>query len=203
MPDLVSDPSLIVAGACKLIAAFEGLRLTAYPDPDSPLAKRCRQLGQPMFRPWTQALVDASELSGAPWTIGYGSTSHADGTPIAPNETWTRDQCAADLSRRVTLLLNQVGALVQVPLPDEAYGALMSLAYNCGIGAEERSLKNGGLLERLNAGDYAGAANLFGRYVHANGQIDPGLVTRRKAEQLAFLASCRAAGLIASEGAHV
>ena len=36
-----------------------------------------------------------------------------------------------------------VGSLVQVPLPDEAMAALMSLAYNCGVNVERRSLKNG------------------------------------------------------------
>ncbi|MGH7024515.1 MAG: glycoside hydrolase family protein [Caulobacteraceae bacterium] len=55
----------------------EGLRLEAYPDPLSPLAKH---LNDPARYPG-----DPATLSGAPWTIGYGHT----GSDVRPGLTWT------------------------------------------------------------------------------------------------------------------
>src|SRR5581483_8052554 len=66
-----------LAGDVKIC---EGLRLHAYPDPDSPLAK---------------ALLEckpAEGLSGAPWTIGYGHT----GPDVYPGLEITKAQ-AEDL----------------------------------------------------------------------------------------------------------
>lgn len=167
--DETSSVDGVKASAKKIIAQYEGLRLKAYPDPAT---------------------------HGAPWTIGYGSTSHADGSRIVPNETWTQEQCAADLDRRLDGLLMDVGSLVQVPLPDEAMAALLSLAYNCGTNVERRSLKNGGLLAVLNAGNYQQAADDFMHYDHAAGAVYLPLERRRSQERDLFLASCHAAGLL-------
>ena len=41
-------------------------------------------------------------------------------------------------------------------------------------------------MKKLNAGDYAGAQNEFGRWVHGGGKRLPGLVTRRREEAAMF-----------------
>jgi lysozyme len=151
--DAARFPAWRVTLACALIRRFEGLRLTAYPDPAS---------------------------GGDPWTVGYGAT----GPEIRPGTVWTREQAEADLAARVAVLCREVRALVKVPLPDASTAALVSFAYNVGVGA----LAGSRLLSRLNAGDTAGAANQFPRWNKAAGRVNPGLVKRRAEERKAFLA---------------
>jgi lysozyme len=76
-----------------------------------------------------------------------------------------------------------VSAAVTVPLNDNEFGALTSFTFNLGIG----NLKSSTLLKKLNAGDRAGAADEFGKWVNAGGKPLPGLVKRRAAERALFL----------------
>jgi lysozyme len=72
---------------------------------------------------------------------------------------------------------------VRVPLSPNQRVALTSLVYNIGSVA----FSNSQLLRRLNAGDYAGAANQFDVWVHADGERLPGLEKRRQREKQVFL----------------
>jgi lysozyme len=62
------------------------------------------------------------------------------------------------------------------------FDALVSFAYNVGVGAVRSST----LVRRLNAGDAAGAANEFMRWTKSAGRVLPGLVRRRNAERELF-----------------
>lgn len=86
----------------------------------------------------------------------------------------------------------EVSASVSVP----QRAALVSLTYNIGAGALRRST----LMRKLNAGDVAGAAAEFGRWVHADGGVSPGLVARRAQERDLFLSgSVGVSGGVAAE----
>ncbi len=118
--------------------------------------------------------------AGVP-TIGYGHTAG-----VAMGETITAAQAEAFLSADLTAAAAQVDRLVTVALNPDQRGALASFVFNLGAG----SLASSTLLKLLNAGDYAGAAGQFGRWVYAtvNGvktQL-PGLVARRAAELALF-----------------
>ena len=76
----------------------------------------------------------------------------------------------------------QVAALLKVPTKQHQFDALVSFAYNCGIG----NLRSSTLLRKLNAGDFPGAALEFHRWNRANGRVLAGLVRRRAAEALLF-----------------
>lgn len=76
----------------------------------------------------------------------------------------------------------QVAPLLEVPVKHHQFDALVSFAYNVGIG----NLKSSTLLRKLNAGDYDGAALEFHRWKRSNGRVLPGLVRRRAAEALLF-----------------
>src|SRR5690606_6833672 len=76
----------------------------------------------------------------------------------------------------------QVDRLVKVPLKQHQFDALVSFAYNAGIG----NLRSSTLLRKLNARDFAGAALEFHRWNRSNGKVLPGLVRRRAAEALLF-----------------
>ncbi len=115
---------------------------------------------------------------GLPWTIGYGSTSGVTRNMVI-TEAQAEQMLAEDLMRFERI----VERLVQVPLPQGQFDALVSFTYNVGEGNFAKST----LLRKLNSGDAAGAAEQFSRWVNAAGKVLPGLVKRRAAERAMFL----------------
>ncbi|WP_286917589.1 MULTISPECIES: lysozyme [Pseudomonas] len=115
---------------------------------------------------------------GLPWTIGYGSTSGVTRNMVI-TETQAEQMLAEDLVRFERI----VERLVQVPVNQGQFDALVSFTYNVGEGNFTKST----LLRKLNASDTAGAAEQFSRWVHASGKVLPGLVKRRAAERAMFL----------------
>ncbi|WP_438455325.1 lysozyme [Vreelandella venusta] len=111
------------------------------------------------------------------WTIGYGHTGSAK-----PGMTITNKQADELLRNDVEQFENAVNNLVHVSLNQNQFDALVSFTFNLGRAALYRST----LLRKLNAGDYVGAANEFGRWVNAGGKPWPGLIRRRKEERELF-----------------
>ena len=89
------------------IAAREGLRLTAYPDPAT---------------------------GGAPWTIGVGHTSAAGPPAVSPGLRISRKTALAILARDLARFEEAVSAAIRVPLAAHEFDALVSLAFNIGPG---------------------------------------------------------------------
>ena len=110
---------------------------------------------------------------GDPWTIGWG----APGPDIGPGTVWTREECdrrlAADIERHARDVVEAIG---DAPTSQAQFDALVSFHYN--TGAIARST----LLKRHLAGDHAGAAKEFHRWVYAAGRVLKGLIRRRRAE---------------------
>jgi len=79
----------------------------------------------------------------------------------------------------VEIYLNAVFPL----LTQNEFDALASFCLDVGIGAFEKST----LFSRLKAGDEAGAASQFGRWVHVGEEVVPKRVKRREAERVLFL----------------
>lgn len=115
---------------------------------------------------------------GLPWTIGYGSTLGVTRTMVITAEQ-AEQMLAVDLVR----FERAVERLVEVPINQGQFDALVSFAYNVGEGNFAKST----LLRRLNSGDSQGAAEQFGRWVNAGGKVLQGLVKRRAAERALFL----------------
>lgn len=113
------------------------------------------------------------------WTIGYGHT----GPDVTPGLVISQAQADALLARDLNRFETGVSRLVQVPLNQNQFDALLSFSYNLGLG----SLQNSTLLRLLNQRDYAGAASQFPRWNKAGGKVLPGLTRRRAAEQALFL----------------
>jgi lysozyme len=112
-------------------------------------------------------------------TIGYGHK-------LLPNETyWTIDEITATrlLIADLTDAEAAVNNLVKVPLQQNQYDALVSFVFNVGAGAFRRST----LLKRLNAGNYAAAADQFPLWRKSNGVVMAGLVNRRVHERAMFI----------------
>lgn len=140
-----------------LIKEFEGFSAKAYPDPST---------------------------GGEPITIGYGTTALA-GVGVRPylGMVITQDDAERYLQLAVQKFAAQVEAMIRVPVSENQFGAIVSLAYNIGVGALSRST----VLKRLNAGDYAGAADAILMWDMAGGKVMNGLQRRRKAERALFL----------------
>jgi len=68
--------------------------------------------------------------------------------------------------------------VVQVPLTQYQYDALVSLAFNIGANAFRKST----LVRLLNSGDYLAVPDQFRRWVFSAGVRDPILVQRRESE---------------------
>lgn len=116
------------------------------------------------------------------WTIGWGNTRYANGQPVREGDTIT--QATADELFRA--ILAKFEAAVEKAAPGAAayqFGALVSFAYNVGIGAMEGST----LLRLHKAGNFAGAAEQFLRWDKAGGKVLKGLQRRRAAERLLYL----------------
>lgn len=116
------------------------------------------------------------------WTIGYGWTGLVNGVPVHAGMVITEDVTEALLRSGLSQYETAVNRLVSVSLNQNQFDALVSLAYNIGAGAFERST----LLKKLNEGDFAGAAAEFSRWNKAGGKVLPGLVARRDAEMALF-----------------
>jgi GH24 family phage-related lysozyme (muramidase) len=112
---------------------------------------------------------------GDPWTIGWGST----GPDIKPGTVWTRAQADERFAQHIGRFEREVIAALGDAIhatSQPQFDALVSFQYNTG------AIASSTLLRKHKAGDYAGAANEFGRWKKAGGKVLPGLVRRRAAE---------------------
>lgn len=117
------------------------------------------------------------------WTIGYGWTQPVDGKPVRAGMTIKQETAERLLKTGLVSYESDVSRLVEVGLTQGQFDALVSFTYNLGA----RSLSTSTLLRKLNAGDYAGAADEFLRWNKAGGKVLSGLTRRREAERALFL----------------
>lgn len=115
-------------------------------------------------------------------TIGYGHT----GPNVKLGDKCSLEQATAYLTDDICSCAVRISALIQPStlssLSQAQFDALVSFAYNVGMGRFQRST----LLKRLNAGDKKGAAQEFLKWNEAAGRALDGLTRRRKAEFAMF-----------------
>ena len=122
-------------------------------------------------------------------TIGWGHTRGVklgDRCSIEQARTWLQED--------VVVAEREVNRRGRVPLNQNEYDAVVSFEFNTG------ALGKSTLLRRLNAGDRAGAAAEFGRWVYDNGIRLSGLARRRAAERALFLQAAYAPPAAPSTG---
>jgi lysozyme len=138
-----------------------------------------------LIKRWEGKNLDAYQDVAGLWTIGYGHLIKP-GEPFFPYGTVrriTEAQATALLEQDMAEARAAVDAGVTVPATDGERAAMVSLAFNIGRAA----FLNSTLLRLFNAGDKAGAAAQFDRWVKAGGVTVLGLVNRRAAERREFL----------------
>lgn len=148
--------------ALGLIKGFEGLHLSAYPDPASPLAR-------------------TGKGSGDPWTIGWGHTKD-----VKRGDRCTLDEANAWLREDADRAAGIVRTAIQVPLTAGEFAALTSLAYNLGyLPPSLKACLNGGTTDKgkvMAAGSYSEAMLQLPRNCRAQTRPMRGLYRRRLAE---------------------
>jgi lysozyme len=124
------------------------------------------------------------------WTIGWGHVVRgSDGKPIRGKENRaaaravyptgiTLDEAAVLLADDVRRFAAGVEDLLEVKVCDTRFCALVSFAYNCGLGA----LKTSTLLRLLNTGAHDAVPEQLMRWTKINGKESRGLRNRRAAE---------------------
>lgn len=127
------------------------------------------------------------------WTIGWGhaitfgerflrgAKDRALAKRLYPNGI-TRAEAEQLLAQDVVEHTRDMDTLINVPLTDNQFAAIASLAFNIGVSAFARS----SLLRYLNRGDYKTAATRFAPWNTAGGKVLRGLTRRRAAEAQLF-----------------
>ena len=117
------------------------------------------------------------------WTIGYGHTSAAG----APEVTSTMEMSLADgetiLARDAAKFAEGVAAAITMILSAPQFSALVSFAYNVGLG----NFRKSSVLAAVNAGDLAAVPRRLQLWNRAGGKVLAGLARRRAAEAELFL----------------
>ena len=126
---------------------------------------------------WEGRELKAYRCSAEVLTIGYGHTKGvSEGDEISPAEA---EQL---LVEDLTTIADDLNRLVNVPVSEGQYVALLSLAFNVGASAVKKST----LLFHLNHKRYDEAAAEFDKWIFAGGKVIEGLKRRRAAERKLF-----------------
>lgn len=116
---------------------------------------------------------------GGVLTIGYGHT----GPDVAQNKKITVDEAEALLNTDATHAADSVLQLTNGVVSQGQLDALTDFVFNLG----SSKLQSSTLLKKHKAGNYAGAAAEFGRWIYDNGRIAEGLIKRRACETHLYL----------------
>ncbi len=117
------------------------------------------------------------------WTIGYGHTAMAGPPDVVKGHIMTQAEAEEVLGRDVTQFANQIAPLIRTRLNDNQFSALVSFAYNVGVGG----FRSSSVLRAVNAGDFAAVPRRLQLWVKAGGRVLPGLVKRRASEAQLFM----------------
>lgn len=114
---------------------------------------------------------------GDSYSIGYGHNGVPRGTRITQEQA--ESLFDADLQRFESAVSSGTAG---APTTQGQFDALVSLAYNIGVGAFNQST----LLRLHNERDYAGAAAEFDKWRKSGGSVDARLVARRNTEEAIY-----------------
>src|SRR5574338_96084 len=112
------------------------------------------------------------------WTIGWG---HTEG--VRPGDAITQEQADETLRIDLSIFSESVKSMLTRQASDNELGAMVSLAYNIGLGGFRKST----VLRKHNEGDLQSAARAFSLWNKSKGQVLPGLTARRAREAALYL----------------
>ena len=138
---------------------------------------RISQEGVNLIKHFEGCYLDAYLCPAGVWTIGYGHTKG-----VKEGDAIEQEAAEAFLIEDLESFEQAVTRLVEVPLTQQQFDALVSWTFNLGAG----NLAESTLLRKLNNYQYAEVPEQMMRWVKAGGQVLDGLVRRRAAEAALF-----------------
>ncbi len=135
-------------------------------------------LGLSLIKAFEGLVLKAYYCAAGVLTIGYGHTRN-----VSKNMLIDKHKAELLLIEDCVTSERQVNKLINVPINQQQFDALVSFVFNVGGGALERST----LRMKLNRGDYIGASKEFEKWCFAGGRKLKGLQRRRLAEKALFI----------------
>lgn len=119
------------------------------------------------------------------WTIGVGSTFYEDGSLVEDGDKITKERALKLFDNIADQFSDGVKKLIKKELTENQFSALVSFAFNCGLG----NFRTSTLLRKVNVNpkDPTIAAE-FAKWNKAGGKVLRGLTIRRKAESDLYFA---------------
>ena len=133
--------------------------------------------GVELIRHFEGCRFDAYLGPAGVWTMGYGHTAD-----VKEGDSIDQEAAEAFLIEDLETFEQAVTRLVEVPLTQQQFDALVSWTFNLGAG----NLAESTLLKKLNNYQYAEGPEQMMRWVRAGGKVLDGLVRRRAAEAALF-----------------
>ena len=131
------------------------------------------------------------------WTVGVGHVLYPEqgklpidqrdkfALKIEDFRVFSKDEVDSILKKDLQRFVAGVLRYCPDHLNDNRLGALVSFAFNVGLGMLQRST----LRQKHNRGDFEGAAEEFLKWTKAAGRVLPGLVKRRNDERALYLST--------------
>jgi lysozyme len=119
----------------------------------------------------------AYEDQGGRWTIGYGTAMN-----VKEGDVMTEDEASLRLMSDIASVASRAEQMINHELNDNQFSAVVSFAYNLGIG----NLAKSTLLNCINKHEIEDASKEFERWAKINGVENAGLLRRRQAERDLF-----------------
>jgi lysozyme len=133
--------------------------------------------GADLIKKYEGCRLKAYKCPAGIWTIGYGHTGN-----VKEGQVITQTQADELFDKDIQRFVDGVNRIVKVEINQNQFDALVSFAYNCGLGALEKST----LLKHVNTKLFDLAAIEFAKWNKGGGKVLTGLVRRRADEQALF-----------------
>ena len=150
------------------------------PSNDTQKGRKINTAGIKILKEFEGLRLKSYQCPAGVWTIGYGCTHQ-----VLPGMIITEAEAEDFLRKELAKFEETVERMLShIRLNDNQFSALVSLTFNCGPKPIERGNT---IRDRLEVGDYQGAANGFLLWKKGGGRVLPGLVKRREMERKLFL----------------
>ena len=144
---------------------------------------KINEKGIALIKKFEGCKLKAYKCSAGVPTIGYGATFYEDGTKVKMTDVITQQRADELLAYHVGLFAAKVKPMIKSAVNDNQFSALVSFAYNVGVGALSKST----LLKKVNATQKdVSIAVEFAKWNKAGGKVLKGLESRRAAESALY-----------------
>ena len=139
--------------------------------------RKISEEGLALIKKFEGCELEAYQDSVGVWTIGYGHTKD-----VKEGDKINRDEANNLLTEEMPEYEGYINTLVEVPLEQCQFDALVCWVYNLG----PTNLQSSTMLTLLNAGKYNDIPAQIKRWNKAGGEVLQGLIRRREAEARLF-----------------